>query len=255
MDLLDRILTRRKYRAGARALIITLAAAALYWLSVLVQEREYAWAMVPAVVLAGLSLAEFVVADLVLDARFPRESQQFLEKLQQKLATINSDILRTLNSCVGSFEGCDQSSISSTVHLRIDVVSADRDGLAPALIQLSDYTRPTLGGRRWRVTDPAKGLIGRCLRLGEAVWVNFRSEGDYRRRMVEEFGFSPEEVDKHTTAARSYEAFPIRDRGEMVGVMYFFSTEPQVFPVAASSDRLRDAAESISALLRAAEIL
>jgi GAF domain-containing protein len=73
--------------------------------------------------------------------------------------------------------------------------------------------------------------------------------------MVEEFGFSPEEVDRHTKTARSYLAFPIRDRGDMVGVMYFFSTEPQVFPVAANEDRLRDAAESISALLRAAEIL
>jgi hypothetical protein len=85
--------------------------------------------------------------------------------------------------------------------------------------------------------------------------VNFRSLDEYRDRMVREFGFTHQEVARHTTAARSYLAYPIRDKGEIIGIMYFFSTEPQVFPHAVNSQRLSDTAESILGLLRTAEIL
>jgi GAF domain-containing protein len=212
---------------------------------------------VPAVALALLSIAEFVVADLVLDARFPPESAQFLEKLQEKLGTttVHEEIVKVLKTCVDSFKGCDRTRISSTVHLRVSIMSNDGLATQPALIQLSDYTRAGLGGRRWRLIEHTKGLVGRCLRLEELVWVNFRAELDYRARMVEEFGFTRDEVEKHTKSARSYLAFPLRDRGETVGVIYFFSTEPQVFPLAASEDGLRDTGEVIVGFLRTADVL
>ena len=87
------------------------------------------------------------------------------------------------------------------------------------------------------------------------VFVNFASEEEYRRRMVEEFGFTQAEADRHTTTARSYLAYPLLDEGEPVSVIYFFSSQPQVFPLAADDGDLRDTAAEIGGLLRAAEIL
>jgi GAF domain-containing protein len=73
--------------------------------------------------------------------------------------------------------------------------------------------------------------------------------------MVQEWGFSQTEVDDHTKTARSYLAHPIVFETEIVGVLYSFSTEPQVFPHAARRQHLDDAADAITGLLRAAGIL
>jgi GAF domain-containing protein len=168
---------------------------------------------------------------------------------------MKDDILLALKACTSSFEGCDAERLSSTVHLRVNVVRWKGDQASSALIQLSDYTRSGLGGQRWRLSDPAKGIIGRCLRAEQKVWVNFRTAQEYRHRMVEEFGYTAEEASRHTTTARSYLAYPLTDEDELVGVLYFFSTEPQVFPLAADDGRLREAADRITGLLRVAEVL
>lgn len=253
MGILGDLSVRRKYRVGARLIIIVLAASAAFAFAVLIQKLEYLWSVIPAAILGILSIAEFVVADLIIDARFPPETAKLLERLQSKL-TVHDEIVRVLKTCVSTFEGCDINAISSTMHLRVDIVTSD-NGDTAALIQLSDYTKAGLGGRRWRTLEPTKGLVGRCLRLGQLDWVNFRSLDEYRDRMVREFGFTHQEVARHTTTARSYLAYPIQDKGEIVGILYFFSTEPQVFPHAAKQQRLNDTADSVLGLLRTAEIL
>ncbi|MEV8357665.1 GAF domain-containing protein [Microbacterium sp. NPDC076895] len=234
-----------------------MAAVAAYFFALLVQENRYEWALIPAVILAAASIAEFVVTDLLLDKRFPPRSAALLERLQQKLITtpIHNEIVSALNSCVSGFHGCDPSKISSTLHLRVDVLSEEDSETVPSLIQVANYTRPSLGGPRWRTLNPAVGLVGRCLRLNDLVWVNFRDRAEYDYRMVAEFGFAPEDVQRHTTSARSYLASPLRDSGRLVGVLYFFSTEPQVFPIAADQDQLTRAGDEILRLMRVAEIL
>ncbi|MGX1793719.1 GAF domain-containing protein [Microbacterium sp. NPDC055312] len=256
-SLLRGIPTRQRYRVFARLGSILAAAIAAYAFSFLIQERSYLWALIPAIVLAIASIAEFVVTDLLLDKRFPPESAALLERLGQKLiaTTIHDEIVSALNSCVSGFRGCDPSKISSTLHLRVDVLSDTDSEAVPSLIQVARYTRPSLGGPRWRILSPAVGLVGRCLRLDDLVWVNFRDRSEYDYRMVAEFGFAPEDVQRHTTSARSYLASPLRDGGRLVGVLYFFSTEPQVFPLAADERRLARAGEELLRLLRVAEIL
>jgi hypothetical protein len=257
MQLLNEISNRQRYRTYVRLVVIGLAAFAAYLFSVLIQESHYWWALIPTFALACLSAVEFAVADLLLDRRFPPESTEFLERLQRKLrtTTVHGGIVDALNSCVETFRGCDPSRISSTVHLRIDVLSDYESDTLPALIQISDYTRAGLGGRRWRLLEPTKGLVGRCLRVGERVCVNFRSQSEYRARMVMEFGYTAEEVDRHTTSARSHMAHPLMVSGDIVGVLYFFSTEPQVFPLAASPEHVCKAGNTVLSLLQAAEIL
>jgi GAF domain-containing protein len=248
---------RQRYRTNARLVILVLAAVSAYSFAVLLQEQDYLWALIPGAALGLLSISEFVLADIILDTRFPRETTMFLERLQRKLATTSTheEILRTLGRCVDSFVACDRERISSALHLTVETVEAGTAATSTGLVQISDYTRPGLGGRRWRVLKATQGIVGRCVRVGEMVHVNFRTDAEYRKRMVEEFGFSRAEAERHTKAARSYLAFPIINSGEVVGVMYFFSTEPQVFPIATDRAVLERNAEVIAGFLRAAEIL
>jgi len=248
---------RERYRSWARLTILVLAGVFVYGFSVLLQEEEYGWAVIPAAVLGVLSVAELVVADLILDSRFPRDTTEFLERLQRKLSTTSTheEVVRLLESCVDTFAGCDKARISSTVHLTVETVEPGTTTTATGLVQISDYTRAGLGGRRWRVLKTTQGIVGQCVRTGEVVCVNFRTLQEYERRMVEDFGFTRAEAQRHTRAARSYLAMPIRSSGNLVGVLYFFSTETQAFPRCADEAVLRTTAESVAGLLRAAEIL
>jgi GAF domain-containing protein len=257
LNVLDTLVWRRRLRAAIRVLVIILAAAALWAFSVLVQEKLYLQALAVAAAIAALSMFELFLADFLLDTTLPRSSRKFLERLQLKLVStsMKEEILTALRACVESFEGCDVGRVSSTVHLAVPVSDPRDDGLSLRLFQLFEYTRPGLGGHRWRLTDPAKGIVGRCLRLQRKVWVNFPTATEYYDRMVEEFGFTPEEASRHTTTARSYLAMPLVDEGRTIGVLYFFSTEPQTFPIAADDGRLREAAATITGLLRVAEVI
>lgn len=248
---------RQRYRTIARLIVLIVAAMAAYAFAVLLQEERYAWALIPAAVLGVLSIAEFVLADIILDSRFPRETAMFLERLQRKFATTSThdEILGVLQDCVDSFAGCDKERISSTLHLTIETVEPGTSSTAMGLVQISDYTRAGLGGRRWRVLKATQGIVGRCVRIESMVHVNFRTNAEYRERMVSEFGFTRAEAERHTSSARSYLAFPVRSAGNLIGVLYFFSTEPQVFPQAADAAVVARHAELIAGFLRAAEIL
>jgi GAF domain-containing protein len=250
-----RMSARRKYRLAARGVFVVLGASAVYLLAALIQEKQYGWALAPAALLALVGLGEFVATDVILDARFSQETSMLLARLEDRLAntSINEEIVKALNDCIASFVGCDPTRISSTSHLRIEVIEEERP--VPALVQITKYTNRTLGGQPWRITNATKGLIGRCLRLERKVWVNFRTAEEYRERMVGEFGYRREEADEHTKAARSYLAVPIGPPGRTIGILFFQSTEPQVFPIAADDERLNDCAEKVWSLLRATGVL
>lgn len=73
--------------------------------------------------------------------------------------------------------------------------------------------------------------------------------------MVKEFGFSPDEVAKHTREARSYWAEPVYSQNRLVGVIYLFSTDVQVFPLAVDRTALQSSANEIAAYLKGAGIV
>jgi hypothetical protein len=198
-----------------------------------------------------------VIVDVLIDARFPRESQAFLDRLEDRAerTDINDRIREVLSLQIGRLKGCSPDRISAVVHLRVDVLSDFETGTVPGLIQLTDYTSKGLGGRKYRVLPPTKGIVGQCFRVGEPVWVNFRNLNEYRQRMVRDFGFTKAEAEKHTKTARSYYAYPLADGTRQVGVLYLFSVDPQVFPVAVGGTEISDAATSIIQLLKTAEIL
>jgi GAF domain-containing protein len=73
--------------------------------------------------------------------------------------------------------------------------------------------------------------------------------------MVSEFGFSRQEVAKHTMEARSYLAQPVRIGERVVGIVYFFSTEPQVFPLAAEESTMESVGREIGLFLLGAGVV
>jgi hypothetical protein len=249
--------SRKRYRIYSRLLIIFGLAVAGYFFAVLMQQSRFLWALLPGIFVLGLSVLEFAIVDVLIDARFPPESQAFLDRLEDRAeqTDINNSIREVLSLQIGRLKGCNQERISAAVHLRVDVLSDFESGAVPGLIQLTDYTSHQLGGRKYRVLSPTKGIVGQCFRVGEAVWVNFRDLREYRERMVRDFGFTKDETEKHTKTGRSYYAYPLADGARQVGVLYLFSIDPQVFPVAVRGTEISDAATSIIQLLKTAEIL
>jgi hypothetical protein len=73
--------------------------------------------------------------------------------------------------------------------------------------------------------------------------------------MVEELGFSNEEAKAHTAIARSYITEPLVLDSRIAGVLYFFSTGPQVFPHAARQSNLTSHAQNLVELLETAAIV
>lgn len=177
MSILKGIPRWRQVRAIVRLTILLAASVVAFLFGFFLQIGRFGWGFVAALGLGVLSVAEFVLADLLIESRFPRETRRFLERLQDRMSTTaaHEEILRLLTDCIGTFRGCSRDLISSTVHLKVDVAASDPHVKAVGLVQVSDYTKAGLGGRRWRVLDSAKGIVGRCVRTERLVWVNFRS--------------------------------------------------------------------------------
>ena len=245
---------RKRFRLRWRAIAIFAVVFAGFFASIYVQENQYSMALLAASVVLLGSLIEFVFADIVTDQLYPARTQGLLDRLEHDLRAYHDRIRETIGDVIKELRGCDQSRVSGTFHLVVEQFLVSDDGVEEALVQVTDYSGQ-LGGKRWRFTPATKGLIGRCLRSGRSEWVNFRNEEEYAARMVEEFGFTRAEIAKHTRQARSYWAEPVYARRKMIGVIFIFSTEAQVFPHAVVSPSLQCRAREMSAFLQGAGIV
>ena len=122
------------------------------------------------------------------------------------------------------------------------------------LVQLTDYYGRR-GGPPWRITSCYKGIIGRCIRTSKPEVVNFNSQTDFEEKMVKEFGFNKEDMKTVSKDGRSYYAYPIEFKEEVIGVLYLFSTEYQVFPRAIDITKIRAVSKDIALLLNTARIV
>lgn len=245
---------RRRLRLGLRALFLILGLIGAYATSVLVQEKCYWWGGLTTGLVILTAIAEFVLADILTDRIYPVRTQAVLERLENDLRGYHDRIRGAIERCIQSLAACNHTAVSGTFHLKVDLYSPYNDEAEQALVQVVDYSG-NLGGRKWRFNPMTKGLIGRCARTQQPECVNFATEDEYCQRMVTEFGFTQDEVRKHTKEARSYWAQPVFDAHTFVGVIFLFSTEQQVFPRAASDVSLNAAANEISAYLEGARIV
>jgi GAF domain-containing protein len=218
------------------------------------EQHYYYWSVLPAVFVFVAAFSEFVFADVLTESKYPARTQALLDKLDRHLQEYHERIRQSIDRTISSLGACDSARVSGTFHLVVELYSADGNESEEALLQIAAYSGP-LGGRRWRFTSAGRGVIGRCLRSARSEWVNFSSLDEYMERMVSEFGFSRDEVAKHTKEARSYWAEPVQLGGRVVGVIYLFSTEPQVFPLAVEVSAMQSLAREIGNFLVGAGVI
>lgn len=95
--------------------------------------------------------------------------------------------------------------------------------------QIFGYIPFNLGGGRFFLKH--KGIIGKSFMNYESRTVNFKDVNEYRKRMIEEFGYSEEEIKKRRDDRRSYLCHPLIDeKNKLHGLIYFDSSTPFLFP-------------------------
>lgn len=236
---------RKKYRLGLRALFLSVGVLMVFITSIFLEEKNYYLAAGFTFIALVATLAEFGLADIIIDEKYPAKTADILKRLEEHLGQSKEELIKSIIAeAIQSMRGCDRSQISGTFHLKVDIYSEDGDKYEPAYVQVTPY-KGKLGGRKWRFNTITKGVVGRCIRTENPEWVNFYSEDEFKTRMVAEFGYTNEEAEKRTKEARSYWAQPVFSGNELIGVMYFFSTEPQIFPIAVNHVALKHSADKI----------
>jgi hypothetical protein len=247
--------TQRQFRLALRFGLITFAVSAGYAIAILIDVGEYMWSGAAFVVLLVATLGEFVFGDVLAERRYPYQTEKKLQALEDRLGSkVVGEAREKIGRAILTLTACDPSSVSGTVHLIVDLQPTAESPVRRGLMQLTDYIGPRRGGKG-RITPLEKGVIGRCARTGMVEFVNFASEVEYFSRMVSEFGFTDLETRSHTKTARSYFAHPLRSDGTVIGVLYLFSTEPQVFPYAADTVYLSRTADDLVGLLKVVALI
>lgn len=252
--MLSSIPRRKRFRISIRAAFIIIGATAAYAASILFEENLYFWATVPALAILAAAIVEFVFGDVLTEKRYPARTESILENYENKVQNVHNQLLAQLNSAIQSLKGCDPTKVNGTLHLLVELFSPTDDSSEHAFLQITSYTGQ-LGGARWRFASVSKGIIGRCFRTHEAEYVNFSTQQEHNDRMIREFGFTQDEMQRHTMVARSYWAQPLLSGDQFVGVMYLFSTEHQAFPRSVERLPLNDTARNIVSILEAAAII
>jgi hypothetical protein len=243
------IKTRRQFRLAFRTLAVVVGVASGFAVGLLMELHWFKLSVLPGTLLLVATLVEFVLGDYIAEQNYPIETEKKLALLEERLGALAVErIGRKLQRIILTFEACDKAQVSATVHIVVELTPSAEVKQRYGLLQLTDYVGP-YGGSKGRITTLEKGIIGKCARTGRRESVNFADVAEYLRRMVEEFGFSKEEAERHTTIARSYLAEPLSLGPKIIGVLYFFTSEPQVFPYAArDSDLSSDAKDLIDIL-------
>jgi GAF domain-containing protein len=250
----EKIPRRRRFRLSIRAVAIVLAAIFTYWASWCFETDKFLQALIPSSLLLLVAAFEFLFGDVLTERRFPAHTEEILQRYRDRSQRHYDELVRHIDKARTSLNGCDPREVSGTIHLLIETYSAIDDRPDFAFVQLTSYSGQ-LGGPKWRLTRTGEGIIGRCYRTGKSEYVNFSTREEYTERMVSEFGFTKPSMEKRTMDARSYWAQPLLSERKVVGVLYLFSTEPQTFPLSASTEKLNEIADDIVGLLRASELV
>ncbi|MDA2934804.1 GAF domain-containing protein [Acidobacteria bacterium AH-259-D05] len=246
---------RLQFRLALRGIAIVIGIGSGYAVALLMAKSLFWWSALPFALLVVSSIFEFILADIVAERSYPIETEKKLALLERRLGIrAVQSISQKLERIIQSFKACDRSRVSGTVHVIVELASSPEGKTRFGLLQLTDYVGPR-GGSKGRITTFDQGIIGRCARTGRIEHVNFADEAEYRRRMMDEFGFSKQEADSHTAIARSYNAVPLLLDSRVVGILYLFSTDPQVFPLAARDSNLTASAQDVLDVLRTASIV
>lgn len=243
------IKTHKSLRLSIRFIALVAGLYSVFRVATFIQKGHYDTAEFWHIGVIFTAIVEFVFADVFTDHAFPFDTERKLTLMEQR---IGENAIRAISDrlaeMISEFHGCDKSLISATVHIVAELSATSDQRVRKGLLQLTDYVGPD-GGKKGRVTLMTQGVIGRCARTAQVEIVGFADEKEYLDAMVKSFGFTAQEAARHTKAGRSYLAVPLVRDDIVIGVLYFFTSEPQVFPRAANLGLLRLAAKSIAELI------
>jgi hypothetical protein len=250
------IRTHRGFRLRLRGTALLIGLIATFIFSVALQLMDFDAALYAFLVVLFAAFLEFLIADDLADHSFPFDTERKLELMEKRIgAQAISMISKRLTENIREFKGCDTSKVSATVHILTEISPESLQKTTSfGLLQLTDYVGPE-GGRKGRITHVTKGIIGRCARTENMETVDFADADEYHSSMVKDFGFTNEETERHTKTGRSYLAYPIKNKGRIVGVLYFFSSQPQVLPHATNQTALDRLAKEVLNLIELSGIV
>lgn len=244
------IRTHRKFRLTIRFIALLIGLLVGFHVSVLIELNSFDKGFMYFSIILIAAMVEFVFADVLAEQSFPYDTERKLFLMEEKLgADAISVISDLLENAISNFVACERDQVCATVHIKAELNDTSESHNRFGLLQLTDYVGPT-GGKKGRVTQINQGIIGRCARTETIESVDFADENEYRNSMVREFGFTKEEANQHTNSARSYLAYPLIGSGKLVGVIYFFTTEPQVFPSVIDLNQLEHLAKQILNIIK-----
>lgn len=232
------IRTHRSFRLTIRAMALFSGLCAGFYVSVQLEQNNFQVGFYFFLIVIVASVLEFILGDMFADRSFPFDTERKLSLMEERLGSNAIDFISSrLRQTINEFVGCDSGSVSATVHVIAELNATNDSRTRYGLLQLTDYVGPE-GGRKGRVTLINQGIIGRCARTLKMETADFSDVAEYKNSMVRDFGFTKEEARKHTITARSYLAYPLKSDEALIGVIYFFTEEPQVFPKAAKNAQL-----------------
>lgn len=249
-----RLSPRKRFKLTLRLIAIVLGIGGTFGTALFIQQSEYHFAACFAALVLIAGLLEFMVSDIWAEMKYPTRTSILFDALDKKLGHVKGSIMEKLQETVDNLRGCDKSLVNATVHLKVHFFSSIDDKLETGLVQLTDYCGGR-GGPPWRITSCYKGIIGRCIRTLRPEFVNFNSQADFEEKMIREFGFDREDLSRVSKDARSYYAYPIEFDKQVLGVLYLFSIEPQVFPKAIDPSKIEGISRDIALLLHTARIV
>lgn len=248
------IRTHKAFRLTIRAIALLVGLCVGFYVSVQLEEGSFQRGGFFFLIVIATALLEFVLGDVFADQSFPLDTERKISLMEERLGSkVISLISSRLRQTINEFIGCDSASVSATVHVIAEVNVVSDSQTRYGLLQLTNYVGPE-GGRKGRVTLINQGIIGRCARTEKMETADFADIVEYQNSMVREFGFTKEEAKRHTTTARSYLAYPLKSDGALIGVIYFFTAEPQVFPKATKNAQLDRLAEEFVNYLKIVQL-
>ncbi|KAB2879060.1 hypothetical protein F9K33_10795 [bacterium] len=233
-------------------------------MSVLLEERLYYYAMIPGGCALIFTLFEFVFGEMIVEKSYPSETRKIMDAVDKMPEEVSNGLLNCLKTVIEDLRGCDKTLVLATIHLKVNVTISKEDRIQVfGLLQIFPYFQIGMLHQEFvsskeksgRILHGYKGIIGRCMRTENIESVNFATVDEYNFRMVNEFGFSKDEIEKHTFSARSYFAAPFKSNSEVIGIIYLFTKEPQVFPKAVDKAKFISTANHIVDILQVGKII
>lgn len=254
----------KTYRMIYRATFLILGFIAVYIMSVLLEEGQYNWAIIPAGCALVFTLLEFVFGEMIVEKSYPSETKKIMDAVDKMSEDVSDSLLKCLEEIINDLNGCDKRIVQATIHLKVHISkSKEKKNQTFGLLQIFPYFHIGLSHQQFisskeksgRILEGFKGIIGRCMRTDDIEYVNFATVDEYNFRMVNEFGFTKDEIEKHTFSARSYFAAPFKSTNEVIGIIYLFTKEPQVFPKAVDMQKFITKANHIADILKVGKII